>query len=90
MNTEKISLEDAMIDPRRVFGTPENVVSNTQIGRSTKIEILCKWRQDEKALSVAENEGMEGGNASLLHRVQKAIDELTEPASGTAKPDKGD
>ena len=60
MKQQKYSIDQALADPSRVFGSPENVESDPRLDRSTKLKILRKWREDASALSVAENEGMEG------------------------------
>ena len=42
-----------------------------------KIEILCRWAYDASELAVAEEEGMTGGETSLLARVLEVLNALT-------------
>lgn len=76
MRFRHYSMNEALADPGRIFGSPQNVLSDPRLDRGAKLEILRKWRHDAKALSVAEYEGMEGDGPSLLRRVQQAIDHL--------------
>lgn len=76
MNWQPYSIKDALTDPKRVFGSPDNVVSDPRLDRSTKLNILSKWREDARALSRAEYEGMTGDKSSMLSRVQQAIERL--------------
>lgn len=77
MNSRNYNIEQALVDPKRVFESPENVLSDPRLDRRAKLEILQRWRDDAVALSAAENEGMEGNAPSLLQRVQQAIEHLT-------------
>lgn len=76
MSSRKYSINQALIDPKRVFGSPERVVSDPRLDRRTKLDILDKWRHDAHELSTAEHEGMTGGEPSMLRRVQQAIEHL--------------
>lgn len=78
MTQRQYNINDALVDPGRIFGTPENVVSDPRLDRSVKLEILRKWHLDAKSLSTAESEGMSGDGPSMLSRVQQAIDRLTQ------------
>lgn len=78
MSQQRYRFNDAISDPRKIFGSPENLLSDPRLDRSAKLAILRRWRQDAKALSVAENEGMIGGEPSMLHRIQQAIIYLTD------------
>lgn len=76
MSWQSYSIEDALTDPKRVFGSPDNVVSDPRLDRPTKLNILNKWHEDARALARAEEEGMEGDAPPMLSRVQQAIDRL--------------
>lgn len=76
MAPQPFSIKKALMDPKGMFGTPENAVSDPRLDRSTKLEILRRWRDDAKALATAENEGMQGDEPSQLQRVQHAIGRL--------------
>ncbi|MDX1486342.1 MAG: hypothetical protein R3229_17870 [Alphaproteobacteria bacterium] len=77
MNVRNYTMHEALIDPKRVFGTPERVLSEPRLDRDTKLRILKRWRLDEEALSRAQYEGMEGDSEPLLRRVVEAIDRLS-------------
>lgn len=72
----KYSLDEALKDPKRIFGSPEKVLSDPRLDRRTKLDILEKWRHDAYELSTAEHEGMTGGEPAMLGRVLHAIDRL--------------
>lgn len=78
MMVKNYTMQDALIDPKRVFGTPERLLSEPRLERSTKLRILKRWRQDEEALLRAQYEGMEGDGNTLLRRVDEAIDRLSD------------
>jgi hypothetical protein len=76
MNVRQYSINEALIDPKGAFGSPENVICDPRLDRRAKLEILRKWRHEAQALAAAEYEGMEGGEPAMLHRVERAIDHL--------------
>lgn len=77
MTRRSYSLNDALSDPRGAFRSPENLVSDPRLDRTAKLKILRKWRDDAYAHTAAEYEGMQGGMTPMLHRVCKAINQLT-------------
>lgn len=76
MSWKPYSIEDALTDPKRVFGSPDRVVSDPRLDRPTKLKILSKWYEDARALSRAEEEGMTGDAPPMLSRVKRAIDRV--------------
>jgi len=72
-----LDLDRALIDPATIFGSPDEVVRDTQLPVRKKIEILCRWAYDSAELSVAEEEGMDGGESTDLGAVLKALDQIT-------------
>jgi len=80
----------ALADPRAEFGVPERLLSDPRLDREGKRAILRSWKHDERELAVAEEEGMAGGESSMLHRVVKALDSLSGSPGGksesTAEP----
>lgn len=76
MISRKYSLDEALKDPKRIFGSPESVLSDPRLDPRTKLEILEKWRLDAYELSTAEQEGMTGGEPAMLGRVLQAIERL--------------
>ncbi len=70
---EEIDLKKARLDPTAVFSSPEAVVEHPQLTREEKTDILQRWKYDAFELEVAEEEGMGGGEPSMLEQVLKAL-----------------
>lgn len=63
----------AKLDPGAVFAGPEEVRDDPRLSSAQKADILRRWEYDARELSVAEEEGMAGGEASLLDRIEAAL-----------------
>lgn len=74
----------AKLDPMTEFGTPEAVLSDTGLTEAQKVEILRGWEYDAVEESVAQEEGMGGGEPSMLQRVHQALESLS--GGDTEKP----
>jgi hypothetical protein len=59
-----------------VFAAPEAVLRRDDYGREQKLAVLRRWLEDAERLSVAEEEGMAGGEPSLIERVSAALTRL--------------
>lgn len=70
-------LDRALIDPAATFGSPDEVIRNAHLPVRQKLEILCRWAYDSAELSVAEEEGMDGGESTDMGAVLKALDQIT-------------
>jgi hypothetical protein len=68
-----IDLETALRDPTVIFSEPNDIVTHPQLSREMKLSLLRQWEQTARSLSVAESEGMSGGEESKLGRVELAI-----------------
>ena len=68
--------EQALHDPRAVFGEPEEVPADQDLTADQKHAILESWRQDALRLSASEGENMAGGEETMLQRVCDALCEL--------------
>jgi hypothetical protein len=75
---QTVDLGRALIDPAATFATPDAVTRATGFSRRTKLEILCRWAYDSAELSVAEDEGMAGGESVDLGAVLQALDRITD------------
>lgn len=71
-----VKIDRAMIDPAAAFGSPQDVVRDSRLRKHEKIEILSRWAYDSAELSVAEEEGMDGGEATDMGEILKALDEI--------------
>lgn len=75
-------MDRAMFDPAATFGSPTNVLQEDRLSRKEKVAVLERWKNDEHAMIVAEEENMRGNRPGLLREVLCALDELGErPAS---------
>lgn len=72
-----LDLDRFLLDPGSSFRRPEDVIGDPRLRRQQKIEILCRWAYDATELAVAEEEGMNGGEASNLHGVLNALVSIT-------------
>ena len=73
---EGFDYEQALRDPRRVFGEPGNVLSHPDLDAGQKREILESWWQDAVRMSASAGENMRGGEEPMLKRVKDALREL--------------
>jgi hypothetical protein len=71
-----MDLEKAKLNPAATFSSPQEVVSNRELSREQKIEILQRWEQDATAMEVAEEEGMPGPQPKLLQPIREALHSL--------------
>ena len=60
-----MDFEKAKLNPATVFNSPQEVVSNQELSREQKIEILRQWEQDARLMEVAEEENMPGPESKL-------------------------
>lgn len=70
-------LDRFLLDLGSTYRRPEDVIGDPRLRRQQKIEILCRWAYDAAELAVAEEEGMNGGEASNLHGVLNALVSIT-------------
>ncbi len=71
-----IDLEMALLDPERVFESPQDVLDHPGLSREARREILERWKYEEVELAVAEDEGMGGGAELKLTPVIEALEAL--------------
>ena len=83
--SRKVDLQTMLRDPAGAFGDPRAVLDHPGLARAERLAVLRQWERDARGLSVAEEEGMVGGEQALLSRVRLAIAQLGEelPASGS-------
>lgn len=71
-----MDFEKAKLNPATSFKSPQDVVSNQELSRGQKIEILKRWEEDARAMEVAEEEGMPGQQPKLLQPIRDALHAL--------------
>ena len=84
------ALQTILRDPAARFHRPRDVLDAPGLTHEQRLAILRQWERDARALAVAEEEGMAGGEESLLSRVRRAIaalggDNEEEPAGPATK-----
>lgn len=79
MNKQKseLDIDHARLDPGSVFTTPESLRDHPGLTQAQKIDLLRRWAYDASELAVAEEEGMQNGEDTLLARVLSILNELT-------------
>lgn len=77
---------DAKHDPARFYSNPSEVLRDRRLTAADRIEILSSWERDARALSVASDEAMGGGEPSRLQAVIEARQEAEARISGGEKP----
>ena len=83
---EPVELDKAISDPAAVFTAPEDVVLDTRLNLSEKLEVLKRWAHDADLLAVAESEGMGGGEPAMQSRVLKALGEIEQQLAPDGAP----
>jgi hypothetical protein len=73
MAKKSLNLTAALADPASVFEQPKDVLAYPGLSREQRLALLEQWERDARNLAVAEEEGMTGGEESLLSRVQHAL-----------------
>jgi hypothetical protein len=71
-----IDLEKARLDPGSVFVSPEKLCESSRLSKEEKVELLQRWAEDARELEIADDEGMSGGELSLLDRVLTSLESL--------------
>ncbi|MEJ2007330.1 MAG: hypothetical protein P8Z30_04100 [Acidobacteriota bacterium] len=84
----EIDLEQAMLDPGSIFASPEALRDQRGLTREQKIEILRRWAYDARQLSVAEDEGMMGGEPSSLDEILSVLNSLAGGYDAEHRPPK--
>jgi hypothetical protein len=81
-----IDVDHALLDPRSVFKEPAEVLACAELDAPHKRQILERWRHDALELQTADDEGMGGGEAPMMQRVNDALLKL-ERQTGVGAPD---
>lgn len=66
----------AFHDPRGSYNNPQEVIDDTSITKTQKIQVLKQWEYDARLLSMAEEENMPGDSSNMLSRIHHALREL--------------
>ena len=74
--TKKRLIEDIKINPARFYRVPADVARDRRFSDEERLQILEAWERDARALSVASDEGMTGGEPTRLREVVEARNEI--------------
>lgn len=83
------NLELAKHNPEKVYKHPHDVLVDKSINRKDKIDILRRWEYDEREISVAEEENMQGSNGShiiVLEEISQALLDLGVDSDDEGRP----
>lgn len=73
-----IDFDAALTDPSRHFDTPDQVLDAAGLEPEQRLRLLRQWELDERLMSVATEENMEGDGGTLLADVHQALTRLRE------------
>jgi hypothetical protein len=73
---DDIDLEQARLDPGSVFASPEELCASPGLSKEEKVDLLQRWAEDARELEIADDEGMSGGESSLLDRILGSLESL--------------
>jgi len=82
---KKQLLEDIKNNPANFYRTPNDVGRDRRFSDVERLEILEAWERDARALAVADDEGMTGGEPSRLKTVVEARREIENRVPGETK-----
>lgn len=80
--------DKALKDPTLVYHNPDEILSDTRLDDAQRMQILKRWEQDERELDVAQEEGMIGGESSILGEILNAMEKLGVDQNPTEAPTK--
>ncbi|HTM46022.1 MAG TPA: hypothetical protein VL137_13770 [Polyangiaceae bacterium] len=81
-------VKHTLSDPWKVFLNPKEIVTHRSLSSDDKQQILQTWQEDATQLSVAEGEGMGGGEPNRLSDVSEAKQKLAESEHRRVPSDK--
>ena len=77
MTTDQhIDVETEPGNPTDRFATPQQVVDDPHLAADQKRRALQQWKQDARALAVADDDGMAGAKENMLRSVINALESI--------------
>lgn len=73
-----MEFEQVLLDPKKYFEQPSEVVAARDLSKSQKLEVLRRWQDDAEQLQEAATEGMTGGEQAQLQSVREAMTAVEE------------
>ncbi len=75
---ERPPVDELVLDPRKWFDVPEEVLSDRRLSFADKKRILESWQLDAARLAESTGENMTGGEETNLREVSRVLVELDE------------
>jgi len=69
-------VKQAFIEPASTYDEPADVLADSSLSTAEKRRVLENWERDARALAVAEEENMAGGEPNRLGAVLEALSQL--------------
>ncbi|MDZ7662941.1 hypothetical protein [Thiohalophilus sp.] len=85
---QQTDFDKALKDPTLVYHSPREVLVDQQLNDEQRAQILKRWEQDARELDVAQEEGMTGGENSLLDEILDAMEMLGVDLTSAEAPTK--
>jgi hypothetical protein len=87
--TAQISMKEMLVDPSSHWREPQDILTDKRLNNRQRLDLLTAWERDARALSVAADENMQGGEEARLGPVVSARIIVEELMGIEADPDKG-
>jgi hypothetical protein len=81
---KKLDYDEALRDPAAHFADPAALVDSRELTAEQKIALLRQWEYEESEMAVATEEGMPGGENSILQAITAALAVLDPGGESTA------
>lgn len=81
---KKLDYDEALRDPAAHFADPAALVHAQELTAEQKVALLRRWEYDESEMAVATEEGMPGGENSVLQAIAAALAVLDPGGQSTA------
>lgn len=85
---QQTDYEKALKDPTLIYHRPSDVLIDQKLNDEQRLQILNSWEQDAREMDVAQEEGMTGGESSLLEEILNAIETLDVDMTSADAPTK--
>ncbi len=72
MNAQPLEFDAMLLDPSSHWRDPQDILTDKRLDNAQRLDLLRAWERDARALSVAADEKMAGGEESRLGPVVKA------------------
>lgn len=71
-----MDFKERLTDPSGAYGSPQEVLEDSELSKDQKIKLLEQWRYDQLELEVADQENMQGEKPNKLGEINSLLSEL--------------